>query len=402
MKNKIELKKYIILSLIVILIFSIININLEVYQYKKYNRNYNNKINSIIGYIINKYPNMDKNKIVNILNNDKKVKNVLIEYGIDLKSDSAILENDNYFKYALFINSVVIITLSLILLMLFLKYNYNKNKKLNEITNYIKEINKKNYKIDIDDYTEDELSILKDEIYKTTIMLKEQAEISLRDKINLKNHLEDISHQLKTPLTSINIMLDNILDNPDMDFETRNEFIKDIEREINNINFLVLNILKLSKFDSNTITFDIKTESLDKIIKEVIKNVSPLCDLMNVKINYQKTNIKLNCDFKWQVEALTNILKNSIEYSNSKDIDIILSENKIYIEVIIKDYGSGIDSNDLKNCFKRFYRGKNSNRDSIGIGLSLAKEIINKNNGDIKVMSKLNEGTMFKIKYYKR
>ena len=146
------------------------------------------------------------------------------------------------------------------MLIVFLKYNNSKDKKLKEITQYIEEINRKNYKLNIDDNTEDELSILKNEVYKTTIMLKEQAENSLNDKVNLKNSLSDISHQLKTPLTSITIMLDNIIDNPNMDQETRSEFIKDVKREITNINFLVQALLKLSKFDTNTIKFTNKEE----------------------------------------------------------------------------------------------------------------------------------------------
>lgn len=148
----------------------------------------------------------------------------------------------------------------------FLKYNKSKDKKLAEITRYIEEINNKNYKLDIDDNTEDELSILKNEIYKTTVMLKEVAENSRLDKANLKDSLSDISHQLKTPLTSITIMLDNILDNKDMDEDTRNDFIKDIKREIINVNFLVETLLKLSKLDANSIKFINKEEDIRKAI----------------------------------------------------------------------------------------------------------------------------------------
>lgn len=118
-----------------------------------------------------------------------------------------------------------------------MKYNNSKDEKLKEITRYIEEINNKNYKLDIEDNTEDELSILKNEVYKTTIMLKETAENSVQDKVNLKDSLSDISHQLKTPLTSITIMIDNILENPEMDKETRIEFVKDIKREIINVIF---------------------------------------------------------------------------------------------------------------------------------------------------------------------
>ena len=128
-----------------------------------------------------------------------------------------------------------------------MRYNHKREKDIKDIAKCIEEINKKNYELEIDSISEDELSILKNEIYKTTIMLKEAADNSTKDKINLKKSLEDISHQLKTPLTSILVMLDNIIEDPDMDSSIRNDFIVDIKRNVNNINFLVQTLLKLSK-----------------------------------------------------------------------------------------------------------------------------------------------------------
>ncbi len=136
----------------------------------------------------------------------------------------------------------------------------------------------------------------------------------MNDKINLKNSLSDISHQLKTPLTSMSVMVDNLMDNPEMDYKTRNDFIKDIRRELVNINFLVNSLLKLSKLDANSVHFIKKQVCVQEIINNAIKNVSILCDLKNINILIEENkNIKINCDFKWQVEALTNIIKNCIE-----------------------------------------------------------------------------------------
>lgn len=207
-------------------------------------------------------------------------------------------------------------------------------------------------------------------------------------------------------------MLDNILDNPDMEVNTRNEFIKDINREISNINFFVQTLLKLSKFDADTIIFNPKTEKLEDIIEESIKNVLPICDLKNIDIvvhraikedNLNKIiETKVKCDLKWQVEAVTNILKNSVEHSKTNGkICVMFGKNNMYSEIIIKDEGIGIDKQDLKHIFERFYKGKNSSKDSVGIGLALAKTIVEKDNGYITVESEINKGTSFYIRYLK-
>jgi signal transduction histidine kinase len=283
---------------------------------------------------------------------------------------------------------------------MFLRFNNKKDKEINSITKYIEEINKKNYQLNIDDISEDELSILKNEIYKVTIMLKEDAENSKKEKIELKESLSNISHQLKTPLTSILIILDNLIDNPDMDKDTREDFIRDIKREITNITFLVQSILKLSKLDTNTVDFIEDDIPIDEIINEVIKNLSMLCDLKNIKIITKLDNINLKCDFKWQVEAITNIVKNSLEHSlENSSILITAKHNKVYANITIKDNGTGIAKEDLPHIFERFYKSKNAKNDSIGIGLALAKSIIEKDNGTISVDSN-KCGTEFTIKYF--
>lgn len=404
MKNKIELKIALIKSFIAIILILIVFGVFQYYQYKKYTNNFNNKIAQIVSEVKEKSPELDNNEIMRIINSKENIDTDLFKnYGINLPDDAILIENDNYFKIFLILNTTILIILSLVILIIFMKYNHSKDEKLKEITRYIEEINNKNYKLDIEDNTEDELSILKNEVYKTTIMLKETAENSVQDKVNLKDSLSDISHQLKTPLTSITIMIDNILENPEMDKETRIEFVKDIKREIINVNFLVNSILKLSKLDANSVKFINKEIDLQDIVKESVKNVSVLCDLKNVEIvQKEEQNIKINCDLKWQVEAITNILKNCVEHSkdNSK-IDISYEENKIYSKVEIKDYGVGIEKEDLPHIFERFYKGKNSSSESVGIGLALAKSIIESNNGYVSVESEVNKGTIFIIKYFK-
>lgn len=404
MKNKIELKKMCITSCIVIIIF-LITFSILIYkQYKTYTYNFNQKIVGIIDNVLEKYPDIEKREIVEILNSSDKTNNeILREYGIELDKDSVILENNTDFQKFIIIDISTLILFILILSIIFFKYNHSESKKINEITKYIEEINRGNYKLNIEENTEDELSILKNELYKITIKLKEVAENSQKDKTTLKDSLSDISHQIKTPITSILIMLDNILSDENMPEDIKKDFIKDIKREIVNIKFLVESILKLSKIDSNSIKFIKKEVFIKDIINEAVKNVSMLSELKNIEIIVLgDDSIKTICDLKWQVEAITNILKNCIEHSyENRKIYINYNQNNMYTELKIEDNGTGIDAKDLPHIFERFYKGKNSSSDSVGIGLALSKSIIESNNGYIQVDSELNKGTTFIIKYLK-
>lgn len=404
MKNKIELKKMCITSCIVVIIFLIIFSILIYKQYKTYTYNFNQKIAGIIDNVLEKYPDIEKREIVEILNSSDGTNNeILMEYGIELDKDSVILENYTDFQKFIIIDINTLIVFILILSIIFFKYNQSESKKINEITKYIEEINRENYRLNIEENTEDELSILKNELYKITVMLKEVAENSQKDKTTLKDSLSDISHQIKTPITSILIMLDNILSDENMPEDIKKDFIKDIKREIVNIKFLVESILKLSKIDSNSIKFIKKEVFIKDIINEAVKNVSMLSELKNIEIIVSGDDlIKTICDLKWQVEAITNILKNCIEHSyENKKIYINYNQNNMYTELKIEDNGTGIDAKDLPHIFERFYKGKNSSSDSVGIGLALSKSIIESNNGYIQVDSELNKGTTFIIKYLK-
>ena len=397
MKNK-TIKKY-ILSFIILLILNIsLILILNRYEYKMCTKNYNDKINTIITNIKNKYPDIEESDIIEIINSEQDSEDILSNYGIN-----SITLNDKVNNKITIISLIIIITFDSLIILIFYLYDKNKSKKINEITKMISKINNRQFDIDINDFNEGELSILKNEISKTTIMLRQVADNSVKDKLNLKDSLGDISHQLKTPLTSITIMIDNILDNPDMDEKTRKKFLINIKREILNISFLVMSLLKLSKFDANVVKFNKESVYLKDIINESIKNVSMIKELKNITIKVSgDDNIKLLCDFKWQVESITNILKNSIEHTKEYGIvEVNYSENKLYTRILIKDNGIGIDSDDLPHIFDRFYKGKNGSDDSFGIGLSLSKTIIEKEGGSITVKSTPNIGTIFTIKYLK-
>ena len=393
-------KKYILVNLMILIVFIIIFLISNSFYINKYIRNDNIFLNNLINKVLEKYPEVTKEEIVDILNNKDKINKLsLLEYDINL-DNSYVLDNNYLFKQNIILNIIILITLSITLFISYYLYLKRENRKLKEILKYLKDINQGLYNLKIEENEEDDLSLLKNELAKTTIMLKEVASNNLKDKVLLKESLEDLSHQLRTPLTSITLILDSLNSKEETD---RLESYKDMKRLILNLNFLVNSLLKLARFDANTITFKEENFLVDNLLNEVIKNVNMLADLKNIKIiKNNNINNKLKGDFKWQVEAITNIIKNCIEHSKDNSfIEINHDENKLYTRIIIKDQGVGISKDDLKHIFERFYKGKNSSCDSVGIGLSLAKTIIEKDNGFITVTSKEGVGTTFIIKYLK-
>ena len=402
MSNKTKLKKYLIISLIVALCILILFSLLNIIEYRVYTKNFNRKLNDIVAAVTEKYPDVSENELIGILNSKKTGDPYILDkYGIDIKNDSAVLENIGAHRMFLAVNAVLLLCGIAVLLFVFIKYDRDKSKDIADITRTIEQINKRNYELDIDSISEDELSILKNEIYKTTVTLREAADNSNADKLNLKKSLEDISHQLKTPLTSILVMLDNIIDDPEMDAEVREEFIRSIKRETVNINFFVQAILKLSRFDSNTIHFIKEKTDLRALIDDAVQNVSALCDLRNITVAVEdECSAAIVCDRKWQTEAITNILKNSVDHSRDGGMVLIhCSQNTVYSMIEITDFGEGISEKDLPHIFERFYKGDNASPDGVGIGLALSKSIIEEDNGTVSVDSDSN-GTRFRIKYF--
>lgn len=393
----------IVLSIIMIVISSMILKNKE----QEYQKIVNESIAEIVGKIKEEYPNVKEEEIIKILNESNEGKSegqkVLQKYGINIKENPAIEAMENQEQEIMIIN-VVSIGVSVILLLIIVNiYYHSRNKKIQEIIKYIEAINNKNYDLKIAENTEEDLSNFRNELYKIAVMLKEQASQSINDKKALQTSLEDISHQLKTPLTSISIMLDNIRENPNMDEHTRQEFIYEISRQINWINWLVISLLKLSKLDSNTAVFVQKEIKVEDLINNVVKNLAIPIDIkqQNVIVN-GSSDVMFVGDYNWQLEALTNIVKNCIEHTvENKNIYINWEENNFYTKIVIKDEGVGIDKKDVKHIFERFYKGKNSSENSVGIGLALAKSIIEKDNGYIICTSELGRGTTFEIKYMK-
>lgn len=380
-------------TLVLIILTSYIN-------YYYYAKNINNFVGSIVDTITEKYPEVDEKEIIDLLNSENITNNnVLKKYGF-VDSDISYLKSvKKTFNKNLIINTTIFVLFEIV----FFVVSYNKKKKqddeINNLTNYLKRINEGIYDLEILDNTEGDLSILKNEIYTTTISLKKIYEHEYDERIKIKDNLANISHQLKTPLTAIMLMIDTLIIE-DVDEVKKVEYLKDIRSQIENINFLIIALLKLSRFDANVVVFEKEKIIIKDLIMDVLKNVDILRELNGVSIHTKgKSDVSFIGDYKWECEAITNIVKNAIEYAkDNKDVYIIYEDKNVYNEIRIINDGI-ITDEDKKNIFKRFYK-KNNNGNNFGIGLSLAKEIVEKDNGTIRVECKDNK-TIFILKYYK-
>lgn len=293
------------------------------------------------------------------------------------------------------ITSALLITCSLV----FTRWRYTE---IGNLSSYLRQISNGNYTLDVRDNQEGELSILKNDIYKVTLMLSEHSALLQHDKVQLTNAISDISHQLKTPLTSMTVMAD-LLSEPELPPEKRTEFTRNIRIQLERIGWLVSSLLKFSKIDAGTVQF--KKDSI--LVRTLFqKSLEPVLIPMDIK--QQTVSIKGDDavsflgDLNWTAEAVINILKNCVEHTpEGGEISISFAENALYTEVIIADNGKGITKEELPYVFQRFYKGKNASEDSVGIGLALSHSIITSQNGDINIKSENGIGTQFHIKIYK-
>lgn len=287
--KKEQIKKILIPSSIFILICIIVFSILTIYQYHTYITTVNTTIENIVDEIRAQYPQVSEEKLIKIINGsiNKKDASTLKKYGYTDNKVAYIKELEKSMKHSTIINLTVLIFIGIIGILILLLANKKQEKKIEEINHYLKTINNRNYQLKIEENTEDELSKLRNELYKTTVLLKESAENSEQEKINLSNSLADISHQLKTPLTSIRILLDNINENPQMDKQTKKEFFNEISKQIDWISSLTISLLKLAKFDSGSIVMNDEMVDVTKLMNEVISNLDILLDLKNMTIKQQ-------------------------------------------------------------------------------------------------------------------
>lgn len=276
------------------------------------------------------------------------------------------------------------------------KKRYNK---LSDLNNYLSAVCSGNYDLKISENTEGELSILSNNLYKVITILKSQNEMLIADKTYLADSLADISHQLKTPLTSMMVMTDLLKENNQP--EKRDEFLSIIEGQLDKMKWLITNLLKLSKLDAGTADFKREPFSIKVVIEQSIKPFLVTLDLKQIELINSVEDFTFTGDDGWTAEALGNIIKNCIEHTDKNGrLEILSSRTSLYNSIIIRDNGCGIANEDLPHIFERFYHGKNSHSDSVGIGLALAKTVLEKERATVAVKSEVGVGSEFEIRFY--
>lgn len=295
---------------------------------------------------------------------------------------------------------VLCLVLGVGLLVLFAIYTKKRYDKIEELDTYLSRVVAGDFDMNIGENTEGELSILKNNLFKVITMLKASNEAVTNDKLYLADSLADISHQLKTPLTSMMVITDLL--KYEQSEDKKNEFVDIIEAQCEKMKWLIATLLKLSKLDAGTVDFNISSLNAADIVEKSLEPFAITLDLKSIELQRDIEDFQFNGDSNWCIEAIQNIIKNCIEHTgDGGKLRISTSTTNVYNQIIIEDNGCGIAKEDLPHIFERFYHGKNSSSDSVGIGLALSKEILKKQNAVINAYSEENIGTKFDIKFYK-
>ena len=418
-KNKQAVKSLLLIG--VVLVVSVVTYISWISWYThKYKNMENTYIRCIMENVINQYPDLDMEEIAIILNksySELESSTTSEEFDSILRKNG-ITDNTFYIKDMSDIRNVNIIVstsiigvMSVLFIICFCMYLRRRKKDIFELQDYMDKISRGNYELEINDNSEDELSSLKNSLYKIMVYMKEQADSARIKKVMLAQSVSDISHQLKTPLTSTQVLLDNLNDNPDMDYSTRKKFIYEALNQVNGMSWMIVSMLKLSRIDAGVVEFNNENLSINKIIEEAVGNLEVIAEIKNVNIEknidnrnedeLNKSDIYIKGDYNWNREALQNIIKNAIEHSNDKGtVKINITDNDVYTAVYITNRGEKLSDKQQKQIFERYYSEAKYEDNSMGIGLPLAKAVIEKQGGYISVESD-DEETVFIVKYIK-
>lgn len=366
---------------------------------------YYERISAIFGAISAQYPDMghgDWMQYLNATGNEEDGEAFLHQYGI-LQGDMPILQAQTAQKRFQITGTLVWILICTGILLIFICYQKQRNRKIQELVDYIRKIEHGIYRIEVEENEEGELSRLQNELYKITVMLRESSELAGQQKKALADSVSDISHQLKTPLTSCLVLLDNLSESENMTEETRRRFLSEITRQLTSVSWLVQVLLKLSRLDAGVVELKEEELSVSALIRGAVEKVGLLAEWKQIDIQVMgEEEPFIKGDRHWLEEALVNLIKNAIEHSpEDSEIRIQVEDNQVYTCIHVRDFGNGISYEDQKHIFERFYRSADAGEDSVGIGLALAQEIMKRQNGYLTVESEPGQGTVFYMKFLK-
>lgn len=304
---------------------------------------------------------------------------------------------------------------STLYLLVYYVFTGARYRKLQQLSLELDSMLHNNTPIEFEKYREGELSILESELSKMTLRLSEQAAALTKEKQFLADSMADISHQIRSPLTSSNLIL-SLLMEQELPMERRRQLLRELTQLLSRIDWLVESMLKLAKMDAGTITFNRTPVSVPQLLRHAAEPLLIPMELREqtldiIAANQPVSHISENNntaafpqflgDFSWTTEAVLNILKNCMEHTPvGGRIQVSYAQNAIYTEIVIEDNGNGFDKDDLPHLFERFYKGKNASEHSAGIGLALARMIVTQQNGTLKAENRPEGGAKFVMKFY--
>lgn len=277
-----------------------------------------------------------------------------------------------------------------------------KERKIDDLILYLMKVQDHLELPAVDSMNEGRFGILQSEIYKLVVQLKEQYSDERKQKKYMVDMLSDISHQIKTPMTAITLMTE-LLSVPELSDEKRMDYVEKINQQTNRITWLVRNLLTLSQLEADMLELKKEKQNLQEMLGAVMDTFEIMAEVKGIGLSLDcPDEVSIICDKQWTREAISNIVKNCIEHTEEGgSVRISAVQNNIVTEITIEDTGEGIPKEHLPNIFKRFYKAPGSSNSSVGIGLSMSKQIIMRQNGIINVESEVGVGSKFIIKIYK-